>query len=210
MEDSDEELVSSTFNQGLKSRAQKSARNRGEQLTKRRADLSSSRHQRASELPSDDSMEWDMPHRRETSWLDADPEDTGKKYDRRPQSVKSKRPTTSQMHSTFLSLSDPEDSEEELSNVSATGVFVQSDQGRNAAESERHPVEKMQLGLPSLEGLDLSVLIKRLIPVSELREEDKQWTWDNLISSVASKLPLEVGLDDHRQHDTSADIIIFR
>ena len=37
-----------------------------------------------------------------------------------------------------------------------------------------------------MDGIDFSALTKQLIPYNQVKEEDKAWTWDNLISDVGS------------------------
>lgn len=48
-----------------------------------------------------------------------------------------------------------------------------------------------------LEGNDLSLLLKRLLPEHELIEKDEPWTWDGLISDVSSRPQSQ--LDDDQE-----------
>lgn len=41
----------------------------------------------------------------------------------------------------------------------------------------------------SLDGINLTPLIGRLVPEEETIEDDRAWTWDNLIADIASHLP---------------------
>lgn len=217
MEESDtEDLGSSSFSEELRSREKRSARSRPERMAKRRKEQqlpTSSRQPTGHSSTRHPPEEQSAPRRIEGLWLDAEDSDnfSGPGFRSRPKT--SQRPATSrtQMGDIFMSpLSDASEEEEEEANMSGGGGVAHgslSQKRSDSAELEKHLMQKVQSGFPSLEGLDLSPLIKRLIPAIELREDDKQWTWDNLISSVASKLPLDVEHED--RHDSTSSDIIF-
>ena len=121
--------------------------------------------------------------KREPSWLRSDQDDDADEVMSRPRTMMSVRPVTgmSQVGDFIPTLEDLTLSQE---NSDAPQVSVNTLASYQDLERDR----SRQAVIPSLDGIDLSLLVKRLLPERELVEKDEPWTWDGLISNISSRL----------------------
>lgn len=118
-----------------------------------------------------------------SSWLRSEEDDDGDEVVSRPRSMMSVRPVTgmSQVGDFIPSL-------EELNLSQETSDAPQVSVNTLASYQDLERDRSRQAVIPSLPGIDLSLLVKRLLPERELVEKDEPWTWDGLISNISSRL----------------------
>ena len=121
--------------------------------------------------------------KKESSWLRSDQDDDVDEVLSRPRTMMSVRPVTgmSQVGDFIPTLEDLTLSQE---TSDAPQVSVNTLASYQDLERDR----TRQAVIPSLDGVDLSLLVKRLLPERELVEKDEPWTWDGLISNISSRL----------------------
>lgn len=107
----------------------------------------------------------------------------------RPRTMMSVRPVTAGPSDDYVQMIPDIDDvhDDDFVQQMADAPNVQFNQIVSFQELEKDSLKISMLS--NLDGINLSSLVKHLVLQSETKEDDKVWTWDNLISDVVSKLP---------------------
>lgn len=125
---------------------------------------------------------------KQSSWFhkDTDQDEDGDDAQSRPRTMMSVRPVTamSQVGDFIPSLEDL-NLAEETSHVPQVAVNKLA-----SYQDLEHDRNKRSLR-PTFDGIDITLLLGRILPERELIEKDEPWTWNELISNISSRLQIE-------------------
>lgn len=112
----------------------------------------------------------------------------------RPRTMMSVRPVTAMTDSDYVQMiPDIDDMADEDLRMPAEAPNVLVNKITSLQELEKERVNNLIFN--NIDGVSLAPLVARVLPQHEVAEDDKPWTWDNLISDVASQCPDLAGDD---------------
>ncbi|KAI1280889.1 Intraflagellar transport protein 43 -like protein B [Halotydeus destructor] len=136
--------------------------------------------------------------RRPAMWMDDDDYDNfdfgnDSRPTTRPRTMMSVRPVTAMTMSEDMTRSIPDLDSDDFPQKPADAPHVLVNKLASYQELQKELLKSTAFS--SLDNIDLSCLIKKIVPKEETKEEEEPWTWDNLISDISAQLPEMSGIE---------------